>query len=96
MRRKYEEDEKMSSSRIFEIRNENEVSIRNIFRESTSKIKLKEPTSRRIFEDPSSNEEDEKVCFKASHEEDECEVTTLSYKQLFKLNSKLIKEYDNI
>lgn len=41
-------------------------------------------------------EEDEHVCLKVSHIEDDCEVTKLSYKQLFKLNAKLIKEHDKI
>lgn len=31
-----------------------------------------------------------------SHEEDDCEVTTFSYKKLFKIKTKLIKEYDKI
>lgn len=32
---------------------------------------------------------------KASHEEDEREVTKLSYKKFFKLSAKLIEENDN-
>ena len=33
---------------------------------------------------------------KVSNEEDNFEVTTLSYKQLFKLSAKLIEEHDKI
>lgn len=43
-----------------------------------------------------SDEKYEHVCLKVSNKEDGCEVTTLSYKKLFKLNTKLIEEHDKI
>lgn len=38
------------------------------------------------------SEEDVHICLKTSYEEDGCYITTLTYKQLFKLNIKLIEE----
>lgn len=73
-----------SSSAIFEKRRENKTSINE-----------EESISGRTLEESSSNEEDE-VCLKSSDKEDDHEVTKLSYKQLFKLSVKLIKENDNI
>lgn len=67
----------------FERINEEEVSTSNIFRDSTSRRNLEKSTYDRLFKDTSSDEEDEHVCLKVS-EEDSCEVTTLSYNQLFK------------
>lgn len=40
--------------------------------------------------------EDGHVYLKVSIEEDDCEVTTLTYKQLVKLNTKLIEERDKL
>lgn len=56
-----------------------EVLPRHIFRDLISRRDLEESTSGKMFEESSSNK-------------DECEVTNLSYKQLFKLNIKLIKD----
>lgn len=80
---------------IFERIKEKQVSTSNIFRYSTSKRNLEESTSSRISQEYSSEKED-KVCLKFSHKEDDCEVTKLLYKKLFKLNAKLIKEHDKI
>lgn len=50
---------------------------------------------KRTFKDFSSNKGND-VCLKICHEEDDHEVTKLSYKQLFKLSSKLIEKNDKI
>lgn len=40
------------------------------------------------------SEEDEHIFLGVLDEEDKCDVTTLNYKQLLKLNANLIKEHD--
>lgn len=40
--------------------------------------------------------EEEHGCFKATYEEDENKVTTLSYRKIFKLSLKLSKENDKL
>lgn len=57
-----------------------EEDIRNKFQQTSSKNQpLVKPLN-------SSNEEDEQVYLKVSHEEEEFEVTKLLYKNLFKIN----------
>lgn len=90
-----EEDEKVSSCGIFERKDEEEVLISNIFRDSTSKRTFEESTSGRIFKDPSPDEE-EHVCLEVSDEEDGCEVKPLYYEKLFIFNATLTKELDKI
>lgn len=53
-----EEDEKTSSTGIFKRRNEEEFSTKKFFRDSTSRITLKESISGTISEDPSFDEEE--------------------------------------
>lgn len=75
-----------------------ETSSREIFdgiKENKTSTNSQESASGRTFKGSSSNKEDE-VCLKVSHEEDDPEVTMLSYKKLFKLSAKLIQENDNI
>lgn len=52
-------------------------------------------TSGRNIEEPYSNKEVD-VFLKASYEEDDVEVTKPSYKQLFRISAKLVKENDKL
>lgn len=90
---KYEGE--VSSSVILEKINEKEVSTSNIFTYSTSRRNLEEITFGITFKESSTKEEYE-FCLKASYEEDDHELTKLSYEQLFKLNTKLIQVNDKI
>lgn len=86
----YEEEEVSSS------RNDKEVSTNHILKELTSKRNLEESIFGRVFEKSSYREEDEQLFLKLHHEEDEYEVTKLSYNIFLKLKAKLIKKRDKI